>query len=221
MYSKGHSLTLLQAEETQRILSVGFAEMRQMFSGLTITHPSNFPSTAASRTGSGSSPIQASSSTITSDPKARTASQTAMMRKFDAKSWEAGKLLQSWGIRGAVVKSSTQGGSTDYDFGFNTRLPLAWLFGSYALRGQLSLGKNSLVPNTFTLRHPSYFTVARVLDELHPFLAACRSNDITVVRTMLSNGEGRPTDMDAKGHTCLWVGHDCSVAPRFTVLTLI
>jgi hypothetical protein len=218
MYSKGHSLTLLQAEETQRILSVGFAEMRQMFSGLTITHPSNFPSTAASRTGS--SPVLASSSTIASDPTTRTAPQAALRRKFEAISWEASKSLQAWGIAGSVVKS-TQGQSTNYDFGFHTHLPLAWLFGSYALRGQLSIWKSSSVSNTFTLRHPSYFTVARILDSSHPFLAACRCNDVAAVRTMLRNGEGRPTDMDSDGKTCLMVSRDCSVAPRLAVLTVI
>jgi hypothetical protein len=193
--------------------------MRQMFSGLTITRPSNIPLTATTRTGSYSSP--APSSAMTSDPTARTAPHTGIIRRFEGKVWEASKIAQSWGLHGEVLKSSTKGEYTDYDLDFQLYLPLAWLFGSYALRGQLSIRKTSLVSNSFTLRHPSYFTVARILDWSHPFLAACRSNDITVVRTMLSNGEGRPTDMDAKGHTCLWVGHDCSVAPRFTVLTLI
>jgi hypothetical protein len=193
--------------------------MRQMFSGLTITHPSTL--TAASRTGSGSSPIQASSSTTTSDPTARTASQTAIMRKFEAITWDASKVLRSWGIRGAIVKCSTQGELTDYDFGFNAHLPLAWLFGSYALRGQLSIRKSLLVSNTFTLRHPSYFTVARVLDLLHPFFKACWFNDVATVRTMLLNGEGRPTDVNIHGETCLWVSHEYSIIPRLTRLTVI
>jgi hypothetical protein len=189
-----------------------------MFSGLTITHPSNFPSTAASRTGS--SPVLASPSTKSSDPTTRTAPQAALRRKFEAISWKASVMLQSWGIDGTVVKS-TQGRSTDYDFGFHTHLPLAWLFGSYALRGQLSIRKSSLVSNTFTLRHPSYFTVARILDDSHPFLEACRSNDVAAVRTMLSTGEGRPTDMTSKGGTCLVVSRNYSIIPRLIVLTII
>jgi hypothetical protein len=192
-----------------------------MFSGLTITHPSNIPLTAASRTGSGSSPIQASSSTTTFDPTAPAASQTAIIRKFDAISWKASKILQSWGLNASAVKSSTKGESTDYDLGFEIHLPLAWLFGSYALRGQLSIRKSSLVSNTFTLRHPSYFTVARILDDSHPFLEACRSNDVAAVRTMLSSGEGRPTDMNAAGNTCLWVSRGYGFAPRLTFLTVI
>jgi hypothetical protein len=210
-------MTLHQFEETQRIVSAGFAEMRQMFSGLAITHPSNLPLTATSRTRSSST--AASSSTRTSDPTASAATQRVIIRKFEAISWEASKTLQSWGIAGSVVKS-TQGQSTDYDFGFHTHLPLAWLFGSYALMGQLSIRKNFLVPNTFTLRHPSYFTVARVLDRSHPFFQACKCNDVAAVRSMSCNGEGRPTDVDSFGNTCLVVSRDCSVTPRLPVLTM-
>jgi hypothetical protein len=192
--------------------------MRQIFAGLAITHPSNSPSTATSRTAS--SPIPASSSTTTSDPTACTASHTTIVRKFEATSWAASKMLESWGIYGTVLKS-VQGQSTDYDFAFNAYLPIAWLFGSYALRGQISIRKSSLVSNTFTLRHPSYFTLARVLDSSHPFFEACRSGDVAAVRTMLSSGEGRPTDVDADNNTCLWVSSDYSIAPQFKVLTLI
>jgi hypothetical protein len=192
--------------------------MRQMFSGLTITHPSNLPLTATSRPGSTS--IAASASTTTFDPTASAAPQMVIIRKFEAISWEASKTLQSWGIANSVVKS-TQEQSTNYDFGFHTHLPLAWLFGSYALRGQLSIQKSSLVSNTFTLRHPSDFSIARILDWSHPFIKACRSDDVTAVRTMLHNGEGRPTDVGPDGWTCLGVSRDYSVAPRLTVLTVI
>jgi ankyrin repeat protein len=192
--------------------------MRQMFSGLTITQPSNLPSDTTSRTGS--PPIIGSSPAITSDSTAHTSPHTAIMRKFEAISWEASKMLQAWGIRGSVVKS-TQGHSTEYDFGFNAHLPLAWLFGSYALRGQLSIRKSSLVSNKFTPRHHSYFTVARVLEDSHPFFGACHSNDVATVRTMLSSGEGRPTDVDADGYTCLHVSRDCGIAPRLTVLIVV
>jgi hypothetical protein len=130
-----------------------------------------------------------------------------VIRKFEAISWEASKFLQSWGIDGTVLKS-VQGQSTDYDFGFHAQLPLAWLLGCHVLRGQLSIRKSSLISNTFTLRHPSYFTVARVLDWSHPFLEACRSNDVSTVRTMLRSGEGRPTDVDSIGNNCLGVSRD-------------
>jgi hypothetical protein len=211
-------MTLHQFEETQRIVTAGFAEMRQMFSGLAITHPSNLPLVATSRTGSTS--IAASASTTTFDPIASAATQTAIIRKFEAISWKASQILQSWGMTGSVVKS-TQGHSTEYDFGFNAHLPLSWLFGNYALRGQLSIRKSSLVSNTFTLRHPSYFTVARILERSHPFLKACQFNDLVTVRTMLRNGEGRPTDVNSHGETCLWVNHNYGPASRLTVLTVI
>jgi hypothetical protein len=189
-----------------------------MFSGLIITHPSNPPLTATLRTGS--SPIPASSSTSTSDPTARTAPRTAIIRKFEGISWQASKILQSWGIDGTVVKS-IQGRSTDYDCAFSAHLPLAWLFGSYTLRGQLSIRKSSLISNTFTLRHPSYFTIAQVLDDSHPLFEACLYNDVAAVRTMLSSGEGRPTDIDAEGNTCLWVSRDYNAVSGIMGLTLI
>jgi hypothetical protein len=189
-----------------------------MFSGLTITHLPNIPLTATSRTGSSSIPEP--SSNLTPDSTARTAPRTTITRKFEGRSWKASKMLQSWGLDGTVVKS-TQGQSADFDFGFNAQLPLAWLFGSYALRGQLSIRKSSLVSNTFTLRHPSYFTVARILDDSHPFFEACCSNDVAAVRTMLSTGEVRPTDMNSEGGTCLTVSRNYSVISRLIVLTII
>lgn len=59
--------------------------------------------------------------------------------------------------------------------------------------------------NTLTLRHPSYLAIGRVLDYSHPFFEACRSNDVVVIREMLRNGEGRPTDEDTNGFGSLWV----------------
>lgn len=59
--------------------------------------------------------------------------------------------------------------------------------------------------NTLTLRHPSYLAVGRILDFSHPFFEACRFNDVVVIREMLRNGEGRPTDEDPNGFGPLWV----------------
>jgi hypothetical protein len=193
--------------------------MRQNLAGLTTTHASNVQLPTKSRTGS--CPIPASPSTIKSDPAAHTAPRTAIIRKFEGISWGASRLLHSWGLHGTVVKSSTKGESTDYDLGFKVHLPLAWLLGSYVLRGQLSIRKTCSVSNTLTLRHPSYFTVARVLDSSHPFFKACWFNDVAAVRSMLCNGEGRPTDVGAGGSTGLYVSRDYSVDPRFTMLTVI
>jgi hypothetical protein len=124
-------------------------------------------------------------------------------------------MLQSWGLHGMIVKSN-QGQSTDYDLGFEINLPLAWFFGSHALRGQLSLRKSSLVSKTLTLRHPSYLTVARVYDRSHPFLEACRTNEIAAVRTMLRSGEGRPTDTVLHGMTCLGVSYLYNITSRLS-----
>jgi ankyrin repeat protein len=101
-----------------------------------------------------------------------------------------------------VIKS-TKGRSVDYDVAVSLQLPMAWWFGINILKGQLSVSFPR--QNTLTLRHPSYFAIARVLDYSHPFFKACESNDVAVVQEMLRNGEGRPTDEDPGGYDPLWV----------------
>jgi hypothetical protein len=129
--------------------------MRQMYLDMTITHPSNPTSTAASKSVSFLMPT--SPSATTPELTTPTTPHTVIKRKFEGIAWEASKMLQSWGLHGVIVESN-QGQSTDYDLGFEINLPLAWFFGSHALRGQLSLRKSSLVSKTLTLRHPSYLT---------------------------------------------------------------
>jgi hypothetical protein len=82
--------------------------------------------------------------------------------------------------------------------GVQFRLPLAWWFGAHILKGELAMS----IPrqNTLTLRHPSYLAIGRVLDFSHPFFKACKSNDVVVIREMLRNGDGRPTDEDPNGY---------------------
>ena len=118
--------------------------------------------------------------------------------------WSSGKSLESWGFRGALV-TTKQGYHTDYDVVFSFSLPLARILGSYALTGCSSLRSTPLCRNFFTFRHPSYFAVARLVDEDHPFMAACRDGDIETVRFMLRSGEGRPTDMTARARTPMFV----------------
>lgn len=118
--------------------------------------------------------------------------------------WTSGKTLESWGFRGACV-TTKQGYHTDYSMSFSMSLPLARILGSYALTGCLSLRSTPLCRSSFTFRHPSYFAVARVVDEDHPFISACRDGDMETVRFMLRSGEGRPTDVTAKGKTPLFV----------------
>jgi hypothetical protein len=43
--------------------------------------------------------------------------------------------------------------------------------------------------------------MARIVEENHPFLMACKDGDIETVRFMLRSGEGRPTDMTVGGQT--------------------
>lgn len=195
---KGHSLTMQQLDVTQRILQAGLAEMKGMFSAA-----------ANSTTPSGQllidtkAPPDPYSSTVMSS-SARHPLHAQPRRMYQGSPWALSKGWESRGLQGSVVKG-TYGKSTDYNFTFKVNLPLAWLFGSYALKGELSLRKDSIRQNTLTLRHPSYFTVARVLADTHPFLEALRKNDEATVRAMLCAGEGRPTDVDSNGYNCLYV----------------
>ena len=175
---------------------VGFTEMKQIFSAMTITN--SLPGTSSNPNGTSGKPLSPPTQVMT----ARTNSTSAVRRVFGGVSWEASSTCQSWGLHGKVIWS-TKGASTDYDVAFSIHLPLAWWFGAHILKGGLAMS----VPrqNTLTLRHPSYLAVGRVLDSSHPFFGACRSNDVAVIREMLRNGEGRPTDEDPNGFGPLWV----------------
>jgi hypothetical protein len=118
--------------------------------------------------------------------------------------WKSSKSWERWGFCGLYV-TTRQGYHTDRGINLSVSLPLARILGSYALTGCLSLRSTPLCRSSFTFRHPSYFAVARVVDEDHPFMSACRDGDIETVRFMLRSGEGRPTDMTAKGKTPLFV----------------
>lgn len=148
-----------------------------------------------------------SSSTPTPPPlppvlNARTGSIAAVRRVFSGVPWELGTSWQSWGLHGRVIKT-TRGQATDYNITIKMHLPLAWWFGSNILKGELAVSFPRQI--TLTLRHPSYFAMARVLEDSHPFWEACRTNDFGTVRGMLRSGEARPTDEDASGCGALWV----------------
>lgn len=125
-------------------------------------------------------------------------------KRFLASNWKSDKRWESWGLRGSLV-TSRKGPHTDYSIGFTVSLPSAWILGSYILSGQLLLRSTPLCRNAFTIRHPSYLAVARIVDEDHRFIRACVQGDSATVRSMLLSGEGRPTDTTAGGRTPMWV----------------
>lgn len=143
-----------------------------------------------------------SQATIQSDipqPARGNVPTTGIRRVRNGDPWKVGERGRYWGLQGTVIKS-THGQNTDYDVVFNIPLPLAWLFGSHALRGQLGF-RAPLRRNTLTLRHPSYFTVSRIVDNFHPFMVACQDGDLDTIRAMLRNGDGRPTDRTTDGES--------------------
>ena len=195
---KGHSLTIQQLDDTQRILKAGLAEMKGMFSAAA---DSFIPS---GQLLIDTKPPPESSSTIVARSPTQNPVHAQPRRVHQGSPWALSKGWESRGLHGSIIKS-TRGKSTDYNVTFKVNLPLAWLFGSYALTGELSIRTDSIRQNTLILRHPSYLTVARVLPGTHPFLQALRKNDEATVRAMLRTGEGRPTDVDSDGHNCLYV----------------
>jgi hypothetical protein len=182
------------------MLIAGFAETKQMFSTMMITAPLSGPHWPPSvLTTSPLSPglVASTPVLIAQDQRA-----TAVRRIHEGVAWKTSSTWQSWGLHGTVIKS-TRGQPTDYNVVIRLHLPVAWWFSSHVLNGKLTV--SVLRQNTLTLRHPSYFAVAYVLDFSHPFFEACRSNDVAVVREMLRNGEGRPTDVNPRGYGPFWV----------------
>lgn len=170
-----------------------------MVSTLVIALPAPVPVASAT---SSILPILPADATSTASPLA--GSGPPARRTTVISPWTSGKTLESWGFRGACV-TTKQSYHTDYSMSFSVSLPLARILGSYALTGCLSLRSTPLCRNSFTFRYPSYFAVARIVDEDHPFIMACLFGDIESVRFMLRSGEGRPTDVTAKGKTPLFV----------------
>lgn len=127
-------------------------------------------------------------------------------------------LADSWGNWGisAVLITSSKDRCTDRDLSFRVTLPLNWLFGNYALTGSLSWRTFPLCRNQFSFRHPSYFALARVVSDDHPFIVACFDGDLDTVRFMLRSGEGRPTDVTARGKSPMWVS-ELRAKPDFMI----
>lgn len=158
-----------------------------------------------------SGPVEpATSSVLTTDAtRAKTTCTSAVPaaeRTLRTSPWRSGNIWVTWGFRGALT-TTRQGYFTDYSVSFLVSLPLARILGSYAFTGTISLRSTPLCRSAFAFRHPSYFAVARVVDEDHPFMLACRHGDTETVRLMLRSGEGRPTDVTLHGNTPMAVSH--------------
>lgn len=117
--------------------------------------------------------------------------------------WFLGRSCEPWGLRGSLTATKA-GPLTDYNINFSVPLPLARMLGSFALTGCLSL---SVCRSTLSFRNPSYFAVARVVEDDHPFMLACCTGDLETLRAMLRSGEGRPADMTSNGKTPMAVSH--------------
>jgi hypothetical protein len=133
-------------------------------------------------------------------------SGAAVRRTLASEPWTLAEHWEAWGLRGSLI-TSKKGPKYQYNINFSVSLPLARILGGYSLTGCLSLESTPLFGTAFTFRRPSYFAVARVVDEHHPFMTACYQHDLDTVRVMLRSGEGRPTDVTADGSTPMQVSH--------------
>lgn len=161
---------------------------------LTVAPPAHTPLESAS----------ASESAANSRRMQHVASRVAARPTFASTPWKLSKSWATWGLRGSFV-ATKEGEHTDSNIQFSISLPLSRLVGNYALTGCLSLRSASYCQSALTLRHPSYFAMARVVDESHPFMHACAMGDVKAIRSMLRSGEGRPTDVTSQGYTPLSV----------------
>jgi hypothetical protein len=125
-------------------------------------------------------------------------------RTLTSEPWTLAKRWVPWGLRGSLI-SYKKGPNYEYNISFSVSLPLARILGGNALTGCLSLESMPLFGTALTFRHPSYFAVARVVGRRHPFMKACKWGDVETVRFMLRSGEGRPTDVTARGQTPMYV----------------
>ncbi len=116
-------------------------------------------------------------------------------------------LDSTWAVFGATgsLISTEQGAHKDYFMAMQIALPLDRIIGEYALVMAVSVRTFPLCPSKFRLLHGSSFGVARIVDELDPFMLACDKGDLIAVRSMLQRGEGRPTDIAARNWTPLAV----------------
>lgn len=134
----------------------------------------------------------------------RTRSALTVRRTAVTSRWTLNEAWESWGLRGQQV-TTRNASHIDRNVNFSIAIPLAQILGNYIFLGNLSMQTTSLYWGLLTFRHPSYFAVARVVEDHHPFMKACEEGDIETVRLMLRSAEGRPTDVTTYGRTPIWV----------------
>lgn len=110
----------------------------------------------------------------------------------------------SWGVRYSLIPTS-QGPYRDFCVAMQISVPLACILGRYMFVMAVLIRTFPLCPLSLSLRHGSSFALARVLDNDHKFLVACDRGDLIAVRSMLQDGQGRPTDIGDKNWTPLAV----------------
>lgn len=109
-----------------------------------------------------------------------------------------------WGVRYSLIPTS-QGPYRDFCVAMQIPVPLARIIGRYMFVMAVTIRTLPLCHMNLSLRHGSYFAVARVLDNDHKFLVACDRGDLLAVRSMLQDGLGRPTDIGDRNWTPLAV----------------
>jgi len=201
-----HWILLNDRRNAQKPILEGLERIEQMVYTPTVAPPVYTPLDSASP----------SASAVGGRRTQHVASRVAVRSTFASTPWKLSKSWATWGLRGSFV-AINEGEHTESNIQFSISLPLARLLGSYALTGCLSLRSASYCRSALTLRHPSYFAVARVVDESHPFMHACAMGDVKAIRSMLRSGESRPTDVTSQGYTPLSVSTnfvDCFISCR-------
>lgn len=125
-------------------------------------------------------------------------------RRVNIASRSFGSKWTFFGVSGSIIPT-TVGPFKDYFFTTTCSLPLTQLFSAYALRLDLVVRTLQSCPLRYELGRGSSFSVARILRQDDPFFAACGRGDLLEVRQMLSNGNGRVTDIEDQNLTPLAV----------------
>jgi hypothetical protein len=171
----------------------GLDRIEQMVSALVMALPPSAPAI----------PSEPSMLTAAGNTVSRAGSKHIVSRIYISHPWVLSKRWEPWGLRGSMVATKA-GAHTDYDINLSVPMHLTRILGNYALTACLSL---SFYRSTLSLRNPSYFSVARVVEDDHPLMLACYTGNIETLRIILRSGEGRPTDLTGDGMTPMAVSH--------------
>lgn len=132
---------------------------------------------------------------VTTVPSIMTTTSTTR-RRLLGPSRSVGRLLTLCGISGTWTTSFLPG-ENHVEHTFVARMPLSILW--FLVRSKIKLRIRVRTSPNLPLSITASFAVARVVSRNHPFMLACRQDDVAQFEVMLRAGIGRVSDIDDRG----------------------